>query len=70
MKGAGWRVQETVVVGLLRSQEGQGSLAFIAVLTVAVAAFLGVYVLGGSLVTDLLSQATQMVEDLLRAVGL
>ncbi|MBI2910642.1 MAG: hypothetical protein HYY05_00760 [Chloroflexi bacterium] len=57
-------------MSLLGCQRGQGSLAFIAVMAVAAAAFLGVYVLGGSLVTDLLSQATQAAEDLLRAVGL
>ncbi len=55
---------------LLRDQRGQGSVAFIAVMAVAVAAFLGIYILGGSLVTDLLSQATKAGEDLLRAVGL
>lgn len=60
----------TGVRKLRDSQHGQGSMAFIAVMAVAVAAFLGVYILGGSLMTDLLSQATQAVEDLLRAVGM
>lgn len=51
-------------------QRGQGSVAFIAVMAVALAAFLGLYILGGSLVTDLLAQVTQAAEDLLRAAGL
>ena len=54
----------------LAGQRGQGSLAFIAVMAVAVAAFLGLYILGGSLVSDLLAQVTHAAEDLLRAVGL
>ncbi len=65
------RAQErTRVTERLAGQRGQGSLAFIAVMAVAAAAFLGVYILGGSLVSDLLAQVTQAAADLLRAVGL